>query len=294
MKRRIESTTSRTAELTCLSRAASTMEKNPCYHSDDFIAPLLLPGGFKTFMRVPLSRRLFMKLFAPQGIYEYVIARTKYIDAVFKQALSERFDQGLIFGAGFDTRAIRFHELNKTTQIYELDISTTQQAKIGQYQKRGVTAPPELHYIPIDFDKESLPEKLDEAGFEKGKRSLFLMEGLLMYLQPASVMQTFQTIRNYAGRGSLIVFDYVKASVIHSKGGNFGETEIVKMVSGAGESWFFGIEKGKIEQFLAGYSMRLVDHKDAEKLEETYFTGSTGKLIAPINGTHCLVTAEKN
>ncbi len=294
MKRRIESTTSRTAELTCLSRAASTMEKNPYYRSDDSIAPLLLPNGFKTFMRVPLFRRLFMKLFAPQGIYEYVIARTKYIDAVFRQALNDRFDQVLIFGAGFDTRAIRFHELNKNTRIFEMDVPTTQQAKIGQYQKRGVVTPPELHSIAIDFDKESLPEKLDKAGFKKGKRTLFLMEGLLMYLQPVSVTETFQTIQEYAGKGSLIVFDYVQASAINKERRSFGEDKIVNMVSGAGETWYFGMEKGQIEQFLSKYAMRLVDHKNAKELEETYFTDSAGKLTAHINGTHRLVTAEKS
>ncbi len=293
LKRRIESTTSRTAELTCLSRAASTMEKDSCYQSGDNIAPLLLPSGFKMSMQIPILRRLFMKLFAPQGIYEYVIARTKYIDAAFQQALGDRFDQVLIFGAGFDTRAIRFHELNKNTQIYELDVPTTQQAKIGQYKKRGVKVPTELHTIAIDFDKESLPEKLDEAGFQKGKHTFFLMEGLLMYLQPTSVAQTFQTIQKYAGKGSLIVFDYVQAIAINKEGRSFGEAEIIDMVSGVGESWFFGMEKGQVEQFLAKYGMRVVDQKDANALEKTYFTDSAGKLIAHINGTHCIVTAEK-
>lgn len=294
MKRRIESTTSRTAELTCLSRAASTMEKSLYYRSDDHIVPLLLPNGFKMLIQIPIFRRLFMKMFAPKGIYEYVIARTKYIDAVFKQVLSGRFDQVLIFGAGFDTRAIRFHELNENTQVFELDVPITQQAKIEQYQNRNIAIPTELHFIPVDFDKEFLPEKLDKAGFKRGKRSLFLMEGLLMYLQPASVAETFQTVQKYAGKGSLIVFDYVRASAIKKEGRAFGEDKIVNMVSGAGETWFFGMEQGQIEQFLSRYAMRLMDQKDATELEETYFTDNVGKLIAHINGTHCIVTAEKS
>ena len=89
MKRRIESTTSRTAEMTCVSRACSMFEKNRCYKSDDYIAPLLLPGGLKPFLQFSLSRRLFTRVAAPKGIYEYVIARTKYIDAIFKRALTD-------------------------------------------------------------------------------------------------------------------------------------------------------------------------------------------------------------
>ena len=293
MKRRIESTTSRTAEMTCLSRACSAFETNRYYKSDDRIAPLLLPGKLRPLLHVSLARKLFTKVAAPKGIYEYVIARTKYIDAVFKQALADRFDQVLIFGAGFDTRAIRFQNEMGSTRVFELDVPVTQQAKIGQYRKRRVDVPPNLKFIAIDFDKESLPMKLDETGFCKQRRSLFILEGLVMYLQPESVHETFQTIRDYAGKGSRIVFDYIYASVLRKEGIYYGESGIVRKVSGAGEQWHFGIEKGQIEQFLARYTMQLIDHRDAKDLENAYFTDSNGTVIGRVNGTHCLVTAEK-
>lgn len=43
MQRRVEHKTSRTAEMTCMSRASSYFEKNPLYKSNDYIAPILLP-----------------------------------------------------------------------------------------------------------------------------------------------------------------------------------------------------------------------------------------------------------
>jgi hypothetical protein len=106
MTRRIETTTSRTAEIMCMSRAASSLESHPCYKSDDHLAVLLLPTFLKLLFKIPLVRALFCKVAAPRGSYEYVIARTKYIDEVFQQVLAEQFDQILLFGAGFDTRAI--------------------------------------------------------------------------------------------------------------------------------------------------------------------------------------------
>jgi len=131
--------------------------------SDDNIAPLLLPSGLRPFLHISLVRRLFTKVAAPKGIYEYVIVRTKYIDAVFKQALVEQFDQILIFGAGFDTRALRFQDAMGNTNVFELDVPLTQQAKIGQYEKRHLAIPENLTFIAIDFDKESLSTKLNEA-----------------------------------------------------------------------------------------------------------------------------------
>ena len=292
MKRRIEKKTSRTAEMTCVSRACSAMETNPYYKSGDFIAPELLPGGLKPFLRCSLARKLFTNVAAPKGIYEYVIARTKYMDTAFRQALTDQFDQILIFGAGFDTRALRFQDTMGDTKVFELDVPVTQEAKIGQYQKRRLTIPHCLTFIAIDFDKDSLPEKLDEAGFHKEQRSLFMMEGLLMYLQPESVDETLQIIRDYAGKGSRVVFDYVYASVLRHEGGYFGEEGIEQTVSDAGEQWQFGIEEGQIKPFLAQYGLKLVDHKNSDALEKTYFFNDDGQRVGKINGTHCLVTAE--
>ena len=76
-------------------------------------------------IRIPYTGRLFVKAAAAKGIYEYVIARTKYIDAVFRQSLSDRVSQILIFGAGFDTRALRFQDEARQTKIFELDAAAT-------------------------------------------------------------------------------------------------------------------------------------------------------------------------
>jgi len=293
LNRRIESTTSRTAEMTCLSRAISVFENNNNYRCADYIAPMLLPSGIKPFLHIGLVRRLFANVIAPKGIYEYVISRTKYIDEMYERALSERFGQILIFGAGFDTRAIRIKDTNENTKVFELDVPVTQLAKIRQYQNRKISSPKNLQYIAIDFDKESLPIKLDEAGFDKHQRSLFILEGLIMYLQPKSVDETFSIIQYYASNGSRIVFDYVYASVLRREGLCYGEEGISQIVSGAGEQWHFGIEKGEIEQFLQKYSLKLVDQQDSKSLEKRYFTNKSGKIMGRINGTHCIITAEK-
>ena len=59
----------------------------------------------------------------------WLIARTAYIDAIFKQSLLENIPQIVFLGAGYDTRTYRFRELIKETNIFELDIKPTQQRK---------------------------------------------------------------------------------------------------------------------------------------------------------------------
>jgi len=291
-KRRIETGTSRTAEWTCLSRAASSLESRPHYRGDDHIALLLVPAFLKVLLHLSPARRFFCQILAAKGIYEYTIARTKYIDAVFGEAIFRGVDQILIFGAGFDTRALRF-EGKEDTVIFELDAPVTQQAKLGQYAKRGLSVPPKVRFIPIDFDTEPLSERLEAAGFGRGRKSLFVLEGLLMYLQPESVDATFRVIQSFAGEGSEAVFDYVRASVLRQTGSFYGEREIVKAVAKAGECWHFGLEEGDVEGFLKTYGLRLSEHKGARDLERMYFTDPSGRIVGRVNGTHCLVRAVK-
>jgi methyltransferase (TIGR00027 family) len=230
---------------------------------------------------------------APTGLYHFVVARTKYVDGVFRQALAELFAQVLIFGAGFDTRALRFQQDSRNSRIFELDVPATQSAKISQYRKRSLAVPANLTFIPIDFDKESLLAKLRDAGFQKGQRSLFVLEGLLMYLQAESVDATFRTIQEYGGEGSWVVFDYVYASVLRREKLYYGESEVMTSVTRTGEKWHFGIERGKLGEFLSTYGLNTMDEKDAQELERTYFTDASGRIVAHVNGAHCLVTAEK-
>lgn len=292
-KKRIETATSRTAQWTCITRAASSLESDSPYRSDDGIARLIVPALLGSMLRIPLVRRFYARVLVPKGIYEYTIARTRYIDAIFTEALAEGVDQVLILGAGFDTRALRFEAEAGDTRIFELDVPVTQKAKLDRYAGRGLNIPANTVFIPIDFDKEPLSEKLASGGFKRKRRNLFVLEGLLMYLQPESVDQTFKVIEDFAGKGSMVVFDYVRASVFRQAGSCYGAREIVKSVSKAGERWHFGISQSQLKGFLEKYGMQIAEHRGAQELERMYFTNQSGKTLGRINATHCLVKAVK-
>ena len=289
-EKRIESKTSRTAEYTCMTRAASFYEKRPQYKSNDYIAPKLLPKLFIPVIKIGVLRKLFTNKF-PSGMYEYVIARTKFIDSVFKRAVLNGFDQILIFGAGFDSRGIRFGDINKKTRIFELDAPVTQEAKINQFKKRGIAIDPNIVFISINFNKESLEDKLIESGFKAGKKSLFILEGLTMYLDPEAIDSTFHIIDQFAGEGSEIIFDYVYSSVLRGENIYYGESEVLNQLKNTNEPWSFGIEKGKLESFLKAKNLKLIESLNSSDLEKKFFF-KDGKPVAKINGTHCIVHAK--
>lgn len=293
MKKRIETKSSRTAEWTCIVRAASSLEKATCYKSDDVIALKILPSPIKTLIQIPFYRTLHCRFGVPKGMYEYVIARTKYMDTIYQTAITEDFEQIVILGAGFDTRALRFPITEGHTRIYEFDSKNTQQTKLSFYKTNNIPVPPNVTFEAIDFVKESLQKRLEAIGFPKNKRCLFLMEGVSMYLEPEAVNDLFRTMSAYMAPQSRIAFDYVYSDVLRHEGRHYGEAEIMKSVSRVKEAWRFGIENNKIEQFLARYDLYVANHMSATDIEENYFKDEQGKRICHVNDTHCLVTATK-
>ena len=289
--RRIESKSSRTAGFICMYRAASYLEKKELYQSGDYIAPRLLPGLIKFLVRYKLIN--FKWPFFPKGIYEYVIARTKYIDNIFKESIENGIEQILLFGAGFDTRAVRFAEKNMKTKIFELDTLYTQTAKINQFKKRGISIPENTILISIDFNVDSVSEKLESNGFKRNKTTLFIMEGIIQYLNKEAVDELFKLLYELAEPESKVVFDYIYASVLRKENIYYGEKDIYKKVNSVQEPWLFGIEKGGMEAFVKNYNFSLIQNLDSEDLEKMFFRDEQGQIIGKINGTHCIAYVKK-
>jgi methyltransferase (TIGR00027 family) len=292
MKRRIEEKTSRTAEMICSLRAASYYEENPCYRSSDHVATLLIPWFVRYMSKIYILRKIFITKFAPKGVYEYVIARTKYIDHIFSEAVDQGFEQVLIFGAGFDTRSIRFLRSDSTVKVFEVDAEATQKAKLGRLHEVGVPIPNNTTYMAIDFNKEDPMECLIANGFQHGKRCLFILEGLLMYLDDDAVDKTFHLMHDLSGEGSRVVFDYIYSSVLKHEGRYYGEFELQKNVIDAGEPWTFGFEEGKVGRYLLDHGFNIEEEYNTGILEKRYFTSYDGTLLGRVNGTHSIVLAK--
>jgi len=250
-----------------------------------FLARILL-------LKSPFLAKFFFKKMAPPGIYEYVLARTKLFDTVFANALDECFGQIILLGAGFDTRVLRFANRNQGTRIFELDVPTTQQAKRGVLEMKGVQLPPELIFVPIDFTRQRMADVLLSRGFRVEGKTLFLWEGVTMYLNIQAVDHTLRFIHSHSGEGSLVAFDYVNGSVLRGENRYYGEKEIRRTVFKAGEEWSFGIDEGTIGHFLFERDFELVSRWMASDLEKEYLTAEDGTIFGRINGSHSIAVAK--
>jgi methyltransferase (TIGR00027 family) len=289
--RRIETKASRTAAYTCFSRACATREKDPRFRGPDNLAEVILPPVPRLMLEIAPLRKILMRRMFPPGIYEYVCARTKVMDAAFLDALEARFAQIVLLGAGFDTRALRFAERNHGTRIFELDAPGTQWPKLDIYHKKILNIPAEVVFASINFDGEDICEVLVNAGYQDQQLTLFIWEGVCMYLTAQAVDDTLAFVQKHAAPGSQIAFDYIYASVLRQENRYYGERGIYKTVAKTGEGWTFGLEDAEVEPFLARRGFEMIAHYTPFELEKMYFTEADGTLHGRINGTHCIVIA---
>ncbi len=128
-----------------------------------------------------------------------------------------------------------------------------------------------------------------KAGFKMNRKTLFIWEGVTEYLTPEAVDSTLDFIRRNSG--NTVAFNYIYKSVVDGTCDYYGAKEIVKATTESSEPYQFGIEEGKIEQFLTARGYELVSHYTAEELEKKYLTKDDGSLFGRISGHVCLVLA---
>ena len=144
------------------------------------------------------------------GLTTYVLTRHRFIDDRIRAAFDAGgVEQLVLLGAGYDTRAYRFAPLPNGCRIYEVDHPSTgrRKARIAAAHAGALPRVP-LRTVEIDFQTQSLEERLVAAGFKKGVRTFFVWEGVSMYLTRAAVKDTLSTIRRLGGPGSELAMDF--------------------------------------------------------------------------------------
>jgi methyltransferase (TIGR00027 family) len=138
-----------------------------------------------------------------------MLSRTRYIDEVLLAELARGARQVVILGAGFDSRAYRFKDRLQGVRIFEVDYGPTQEYKKRRLLEIFGSVPAHVKFVAMDFNRDVLSTQLRKNGYSSGKRTLFIWEGVTMYLPATGIRSTLHTIRDNAAPGSTIVFDYL-------------------------------------------------------------------------------------
>jgi methyltransferase (TIGR00027 family) len=161
--------------------------------------------------------------FSPPGWLEpSIAARTRFIDTLVVRAIGAGLRQVVICGAGYDDRALRFR--TSGVRFFELDHPATQQDKarlLGDLDAR----PPAVTLAAIDFGTDDVGAGLEQAGHQANEASLFVAEGLLVYLDQPTCERLLARLAERAAPGSIL------AASLATHANGFESAEVVTVAN---------------------------------------------------------------
>jgi methyltransferase (TIGR00027 family) len=263
---------SRTAQHVTLVRALeSTARARPALFQDQF-ASALLPWSLRLVVqlsRVQVLRNLLERYVDARlpGVRAWVALRTRYIDERVHEALAAGIRQVVLMGAGYDCRAYRMQVL-KDVAVFEVDRRDTQIDKRRRLTQAAVRVPQGLRYVVADFQTDQLATLLQSAGFDRSASSLFICEGVFVYLDAATVERMLQFVGSCA-QNSRLVFTYGSRAAVRDEVTADG-VKLRSFVRRIGEPWQFGIDRSELGAYLARFNLALEQDVDVAACQRLY------------------------
>jgi methyltransferase (TIGR00027 family) len=150
-----------------------------------------------------------------------------------------------------------------------VDTPKTQAVKRETLEKAGIDST-WVRFVAADFEKEDWLQRLVDSGFDPCQPSLFLLEGVIYYLDKEAVQDTLRKIASTA-KGSVVAFDYFTTELLESQAlfWRYGRA----MAKVVGEPIKFGIDstppsRERVAELLRSCGLALDEHRTLGKETE--------------------------
>jgi methyltransferase (TIGR00027 family) len=271
---------SKTALGVAIRRAAHQLiDKPPVL--DDPIALRLVGDGYP---------RLMERAMHPVGrdFRGFMAARSRYTEDRLTEAVANGVMQYVVLGAGLDTFAYRnpFPAL----RVFEVDFPATQVWKRSMLDEAAIALPPNLVFVALDFEHQTLADGLTAAGLDLQKPAFFGWLGVVPYLTLDAFRATLSVVAQMPA-GSAVTFDYAVAPETLSPIGRIAFDRLSARVAAAGEPLrlFFTPEDLEVEIRRAGFQR--IEQVGSEQLNDLYFRDrADGLKLSPL-GLGMMATA---
>ena len=193
------------------------------------------------------------------------LARLRFTESRLHKFAESEPVQYVICGAGADS--FSFRNSNPNIEIFEVDHPDTQRYKRERIRTLEWNVPKNVHFVPVDFEKETMIEGLLKAGFSTQKRTFFSILGVSYYLTLPVFANTLEQIASLSALGSILVFDFPL------KEGNFPPRvrELEQITDDLGEPMRGGFTYGEISRALYSLGFQIDTYYPPEKVQENYF-----------------------
>jgi methyltransferase (TIGR00027 family) len=266
-----------TAVLPALLRAAHQVFDARPLILDDPVAVGLVERSTE---REILANAELLQTSAMKRLRSSFVLRSRYAEDCLAE-VAEHVGQYVILGAGFDTFAYRQPAWAKRLRIFEVDHPATQRGKEERLAKADVWVPPNLSFVPIDFERASLRRSLDEAKLDTDVPTVFSWLGVTQYLTDVAIDRTLEYVASFP-RSSRIVITVAVPEEMLTPGAAKGAVFNAAASAERGVPWINRLSPRLLSDHLQrlGYSSSC--HLTPDEAEKRYYAGRTDDLRVPV------------
>jgi methyltransferase (TIGR00027 family) len=223
-----------------------------CAPAERYLLALLERPAFRSLVAA-------VERWVAPGILLHFALRKRYLEEVTIKAIEDGFRQVVVLGAGLDTLALRLHRSHPNVHFIEVDHPATQRCKRAAFDGDGPSvAVSNVHFLAADLGQSSLPDALSLCpDYAPNTDTLFIAEGLLMYLREADILRLFEGIREASKRAARCRFVFTFLEPQANGHTNFAHSHPI--LNGwlclRGEPFRWGIRADELPEWLAGHGL---------------------------------------
>jgi methyltransferase (TIGR00027 family) len=279
---------SRTAVWALAARAIGARDPDPTVRNPDWLAERLLGDNERALLAgSPLLDSLAQPYAAAllnretSTAVRAMLQRTHFIDEHVEQAVRSGIGQIVLLGAGFDSRAVRLGPLLRGVRIFEVDQPRTQEYKRSRLADVLGRQPDDVIYVPLDL-RDELAAVLGKYTYDSTVQTMFIVEGVTMYLPEKAAVKMFETIARVAPAGSRLAFDYwTRRHVDELPRVDEGTRIRRELLERWGEPVLFGVPDDGRQSFFERLGLRIADELPmfSGAAVERYLTRADGSRV---------------
>ncbi|MEN6342706.1 MAG: class I SAM-dependent methyltransferase [Methanospirillum sp.] len=210
-------------------------------------------------------------------------ARVRYFDDAAERAARDGVHQMVVLGAGYDTRAYRIDAVKDSVRVFEVDRPAILERKADVLTRVLGATPDHVTAVPLDLEHEDPWDGMARAGFTADLSTLFVLEGLVMYLPRDAVERLFDGIARHAPADSSLLFDCVPHSLADGTLEKEGARNILAYTVERGEPILSGFADGEVEPFLARLGFSGVTVVSSSEYGRMYYHGkNAGRRVSSL------------
>jgi methyltransferase (TIGR00027 family) len=249
---------------------------------DDPLAHSMLRPRARLMAR--MLRRWPGSRYAHSPSFSFLAARTRFFDEEITRALDHGITQVGIIGAGYDTRAWRL--ARPGVDFFEVDHPATQRDK---QQRAPIKGP---RYVPVDLCEGGLAEQLVSAGIRPGAASVFILEGLTMYLSENAVTTTLSALAAISGPGSRMAANFTISGGGPESAISRGSAKLIRASWAlSGEQTYRWLKNNDVSALLSKTGWTQQANLPGPMLVERYLTDTELPVTGLNSGVFCIAAS---